>query len=72
MPKDINSAQVRQTFFSLEVESGDKTSASSVTTRPGPNITLNLSIIQIIILNLSTLLFKRKLPIILKKKPKCK
>ena len=30
--------------------------------RPGSNIPLNLPIIQIIILHLSTLLFKRKLP----------
>ena len=35
--------------------------------RPGPNIPLNLPIIQIIILHLSTALFKNKLPIILKK-----
>ena len=38
--------------------------------RPGPNIPLNLPIIQIIILHLSTSLFKRKLPIILKKADK--
>ena len=38
--------------------------------RPGPNIPLNLPIIQIIILHLSTPLFKRKLPIILKKADK--
>ena len=35
--------------------------------RPGPDIPLNLPIIQIIIPHLSTPLFKRKLPIILKK-----
>ena len=34
--------------------------------RPGPNIPLNLPFIQIIILHLSTPLFKRKVPIILK------
>ena len=38
-----------------------------MTCRPGPNILLNLPIIQIIILHLSTPLFKRKSPIILKK-----
>ena len=39
--------------------------------RPGPNIIpLNLPIIQIIILHLSTPLFKRKLPNILKKADK--
>ena len=36
--------------------------------RSGPYIPLNLPIIQIIILHLSTPLFKRKLSIILKKK----
>ena len=39
-------------------------------TRPGPNIPLNLPIIQIIILYLSTPLFERKVPIILKKADK--
>ena len=43
------------------------TSVSLVTTRAGPNIPLNLPIIQIIILHFSTPLFKRKLPITLKK-----
>ena len=36
--------------------------------RPGPNIPLNLPIIEIIILHISTPLFKRKLPIILRQK----
>ena len=39
-------------------------------TRPGPNIPLNLPIIQIIILHIYTPLFKRKLPIIHKKDDK--
>ena len=34
-----------------------------VSCRPGPNIPLNFPIIQIIILHLSTPLFKRKLPL---------
>ena len=42
----------------------------TIASRPGPNILLNLLIIQIIILYLSTPLFKGKLPIVLKKDDK--
>ena len=43
---------------------------SYVYVRAGPNIPLKFPIIKIIILHLSTPLFKRKLPIILKKADK--
>ena len=46
---------------------GDKINAISVMIRPGPNIPLILPIIQELYSPISTPLFKRKLPITLKK-----